>query len=545
MIPAAIPATEPARLARLRALAVLDTEPEPLFDSFTRLAARVCGAPIALISLVDHERQWFKSCVGVAVRETPRDLAFCAHAILDEALMEVPDARLDARFASNPFVTGEPGVRFYAGAPITMPGGERIGSLCVVDHQPRTLDATQRRVLVELAAAVAQALVMRDTNSLKAVERALRASQTLLDRTGRISGVGGWELDLATRVLRWTDQTCRIHDLAPGHQPTLEEAIHYYTPESRSVIDQAVQDGMAHGRGWDLELPLVTATGRAIWVRALGEVDFEDGRPVRLFGAFQDITARREAAAQSLALQREHLLRQQAERHADELKQLLDERSEMLDVLAHEVRQPLNNASAALQSASAALIGKGEAAATARLDRAQNVMGQVLAGIDNTLAAASLLAGGGPLERHDTDIDMLIGVVIADMPQPERARIHIDRATPTRTATMDVGLVRLALRNLLANALKYSSPGTPVQLRIADSDEPLALVLDVSDGGPGFDEGLVPRLFERGARGARGGNGLGLYIARRVMDLHGGRIELVRNGAEGSTLRLLIAQSAG
>jgi PAS domain-containing protein len=115
----------------------------------------------------------------------------------------------------------------------------------------------------------------------------------LLDHIGQLAGVGGWELDLATSTLRWTAQTCRIHDLPPDHQPTLDEAIGYYAPAVRTVLEAAVLRGIEQGEGWDLELPMTTATGRQIWVRAHGAVEQRDGRPSRLIGAFQDITERR------------------------------------------------------------------------------------------------------------------------------------------------------------------------------------------------------------------------------------------------------------
>jgi diguanylate cyclase len=142
VIAAGLPHDEAERLARLRALTVLDSAPEPLFDSLARLAAQIAGTPIALVTLIDEKRQWFKANLGLpGARETPRDLAFCAHAILGREVMEVADARTDPRFADHPMVTGEPGIRFYAGAPLSLPGGMRVGTLCVIDRAPR---ATRR-----------------------------------------------------------------------------------------------------------------------------------------------------------------------------------------------------------------------------------------------------------------------------------------------------------------------------------------------------------------------------------------------------------------
>jgi len=163
-VPAApLPPYEARRLARLRALAVLDTACEPLFDKLAEAAAEVCGTPIALVSLVDEQRQWFKAGVGLpGVEETPRDAAFCAHAILGAEVMQVPDALADPRFVDNPLVLGEPHIRSYAGAPIVMPGGERIGTLCVIDRRVHALDPAQARQLALLADVAAQALLQRE-----------------------------------------------------------------------------------------------------------------------------------------------------------------------------------------------------------------------------------------------------------------------------------------------------------------------------------------------------------------------------------------------
>ena len=155
------PVDEHARLEALRSYGVLDTPPEQLFDDVTKLAAQICGVPISAISLVDEERQWFKSIVGLDARETPRDAAFCAHAILEPEVMVVEDAATDRRFADNPLVLGDPGIRFYAGAPLVTPEGLALGSLCVIDSVPRELSDEQVEALRVLGRLVMTELELR------------------------------------------------------------------------------------------------------------------------------------------------------------------------------------------------------------------------------------------------------------------------------------------------------------------------------------------------------------------------------------------------
>lgn len=147
---APLPEDEADRLAALRALDVLDTPAEPALDDIVKIVSELCKVPIALISLVDAERQWFKAKVGIDAAETSRDLAFCAHAILQPDLFVVPDTHQDPRFADNPFVTGAPNVRFYAGAPLRLPDGHPIGTLCAIDSVPRTLSPDARAALEAL-----------------------------------------------------------------------------------------------------------------------------------------------------------------------------------------------------------------------------------------------------------------------------------------------------------------------------------------------------------------------------------------------------------
>ena len=152
---------EKKRLKVLWQYEVLDTVPEALFDDLTELAARICEAPIALISLVDEKRQWFKSKVGTTVNETSRDVSFCAHAIKQSELFIVPDATKDARFANNPLVTSDPKIRFYAGAPLITPDGYALGTLCIIDKVPRELRPDQKQALGILARHVVSQLELR------------------------------------------------------------------------------------------------------------------------------------------------------------------------------------------------------------------------------------------------------------------------------------------------------------------------------------------------------------------------------------------------
>ena len=417
------------RLQALRALDVLDSEDDDEFTGLVEAAALACGTPTALITLVDEDRQWFKAGTGlsaigmVGIAETPLDSSFCIHTIQQSEVFEIPDAFLDIRFRDHPLVTGEPRVRFYAGAPLRLDSGFQVGTLCVLSREPGQLSDSQRRLLKLLAVTTAKALATRhsmkalaitsasfralsecsplgmfrtdasgactfvndrwesifgmcrndalghgwsgslhpddrqsvfdewqrcatrqldfdrefrilhddgtvlhahglsrsmigddgevlghigsveDVSARKAQEVALEHSRQLLDETGALANVGGWDLDIASEHLHWTDQTFRIHGLSPAEPPSLADAINYYPPEARAVIQDDIDQAIRSGRGWNLELPLRRADGKQIWVRAIGHAEFANGKPVRLLGAIQDIT---ELVSQRRALKNAH-----------------------------------------------------------------------------------------------------------------------------------------------------------------------------------------------------------------------------------------------
>lgn len=159
MLVPGMPSNEAQRLTALRSLNILDTPSEERFDRLTRMAKRLFDVPIAIISLVDEQRQWFKSCIGLTVSETPRDISFCGHAILGEQIFIIPDATKDPRFCDNPIVSGEPNIRFYAGCPLRLGDGVHLGTLCIIDTKPRDFSDDDKLTLKDLAITVERELL--------------------------------------------------------------------------------------------------------------------------------------------------------------------------------------------------------------------------------------------------------------------------------------------------------------------------------------------------------------------------------------------------
>ena len=248
---APLPTNELERLARLRALDVLDTEPEPELDALTRAASLVCGVPISLISLTDSDRQWFKSGIGLdGIAGTPRDIAFCAHAILGDSLMEVPNALADPRFADNPLVADAPYIRFYAGVPLKLSDGLSVGTLCVIDRVPRQLGAQQRAVLECLALAAATAL-----------ERGVRTKQLVrAQRDAALAGQAQHRLaaiiessddaiiskDMQSRVMTWNRSATRMFGYTA--QEMVGQSIDHIFPADRLDEDKPLIERLSHGK---------------------------------------------------------------------------------------------------------------------------------------------------------------------------------------------------------------------------------------------------------------------------------------------------------
>jgi diguanylate cyclase (GGDEF)-like protein len=293
------------RLATLASLAILDTPPEREFDEIVTLTRELLGAETALISLVDDHRQWFKAKQGLDATQTPREYAFCAHAIAQDDIFLIPDATRDDRFATNPLVTGAPDIRFYAGMPIRAkhPAGEGrlpIGTLCVLGPEPRSLAPGEQRTLRALAR-ITEALIDARATAIGATRLAteyqvalqrLDRSHILFGQAERMANMGSWRLHLADDMLVWSDQTYAIHGIPKGEPPSLEAAMTHYPLQARATVESAVARTIATGEPFDIEVDFFTARGELRRVRTMGEVEMRDGEAIALVGVFQDTTER-------------------------------------------------------------------------------------------------------------------------------------------------------------------------------------------------------------------------------------------------------------
>ena len=297
-----LPATEAARLEGLRRYGILDTPAEEGFDNLALLASQICGTPIAAISIVDRDRQWFKARVGLVAAETPRDVAFCSHAILGRDLMVVPDALRDTRFAENPLVTEEPRIRFYAGAPLITQDGVALGTLCVIDRVPRRLSPEQERALAALAQEVVAQFELRKLNATLEealtqrlqTEEALRSSEELKTRMIESSQDCIKVLDLDGRLLSMNAggmEALEICDLAPFlHNSWID----FWNGEHRESASAAVAHARAGSVGRFVGYFETVQTHSPRWFDVvISPILDSDRRPERLLAVSRDITARK------------------------------------------------------------------------------------------------------------------------------------------------------------------------------------------------------------------------------------------------------------
>ncbi|CAO4184099.1 PAS domain-containing protein [Methylorubrum populi] len=306
---------EAGRLAALARYAILDTPPESAFDDAVALAAQLCAAPTALVSLLDGDRQWFKARLGFAPRETGLDRSICRHTVTGRDVLVIPDLAADPRTRANPLVTGAPGIRFYAGAPLVTPEGVAFGALCVLDTVPRPegLSDAQVASLRALARTVMTQLELRRGIAERKVEAAALADSELRLRLAvEAAGAGIFDYDLVTGTLTWDGRTRALFGVGPGEAVSYAETfLARLHPEDRARTDAAVQAALdPAGPGlFDCTYRTLTEDGAVCaWVAARGTLVVEARRPLRLVGTVRDVTAERAAQAAVAATEERYRL---------------------------------------------------------------------------------------------------------------------------------------------------------------------------------------------------------------------------------------------
>ncbi|MBW0147817.1 PAS domain-containing protein [Marinobacter arenosus] len=288
-----LPSHELERLAAVERTGLLDTSPEERFDRFTRMAGKMFDVPIALVTLVDRNRQWFKSCQGLNVPETPRDISFCGHAILHSDVLVIEDARNDERFADNPLVTAAPDILFYAGAPLHSPEGFRLGTLCIIDRTPRRFSEEDRNLLRELADCVEREINLQAASEFyRDLKQSEKRARAVIEGTR----VGTWEWNVQTGETvfneRWA-QICgyRLEELEPVSIQTWLNLAH---PQDLQKSERLLA---AHFAGeldeYDYRCRMQHKDGHWVWVHDRGKVfDWtSNGEPLRMYGTHADVTA--------------------------------------------------------------------------------------------------------------------------------------------------------------------------------------------------------------------------------------------------------------
>lgn len=516
---APIPSDEAQRLARLRSYGVLDTPPEETFDRIVRLAQRLLEAPIVLVSLVDAHRQWFKAKVGLDVAETPREQAFCAHAILEQEVMVVPDAAEDSRFVANPLVQTEPRIRFYVGAPLGPKEGQgAIGTLCALDRTPRVPKPSDVEGLRDLAALVTDELELRRTR--RDVERRV----AMYELSERVARAGHWFYDRDEKRLEWSQETYRIHGVDPTHhRPTIEDSRSRVHPDDRPQVDQLIEHALRNQEPCELDYRLLRPDGeeRRVHARGLLEGAFSDHY---VFGTLHDIT----------------------ERHALEEQVRQAERLASIGTLAAGVAHEINNPLTYLQTNLEVL---REGAAEDERDELFDEVADGLERIRRIVAGLKTFSRTHPDNAQNETVSLArvvdTAIRLCRNELHHRANLVVDRGLDVAHVRGDEAqLVQVAV-NLLLNAGQAIPAGhatehqIAVQIRSRDDDW---VCFQVTDTGAGMDEKTVARAFSPffTTKSDSEGTGLGLSISHRIIEAHGGHIEVESEVGEGTRVRVLL-----
>lgn len=529
-----IPDNEILRLESLHKYNVLDTMPEPAFDDIVKLAAQICDVPISLVSLIDEDRQWFKAKVGLAAEQTPRDVAFCAHAIMKSGFFVIQDALLDERFATNPLVTSDPNIRFYAGCVLGTPEGYNIGTLCIIDRKPRELNTSQYEALQALSRQVIAQLELRKySNTLKEALENLKKSEAknraflsaLPDSMYLISS-DGHVLALKAR---------KENELAVFGSEIVSKTLEQILPKelaikTKQLVEQAIENEEVQVYEYEYNV--------------LNKIRHYESRVVKsgedeALAIIRDITDRKEAENLRAEFAAETIKQKERLEEANlKLKELDRVKAEFTAMLVHDLKTPLTVVSGTLQILEmgdvfskeevADMITTANTSLVKMLDLINDML-EVFRSEDQEIKLrVEEISPTSFLKEHVEETQM------AAYSSQISVESNIDKDLPK--LVVDRKQFGRALSNLLSNAIKFTPTGGKITIEAhlekgKGVEAGLTwLLISITDTGQGIEAQELPYIFDpyRQAISKKAylGVGLGLAIVKRIIAAHGGSISV-------------------
>lgn len=510
---AEIPSNEQERLKALLALQILDTEAEATFDAITSLAATLFQVPIALVSLIDEQRQWFKSKQGLEVCQTDRKLAFCAHAILQPDIFIVEDASQDKRFADNPLVSAVPNIRFYAGCPLINEQGYALGTLCIIDVAPRQITEQDKAILRQLGAMV---MVRLNEHKQKLqTEHKLQLLALLLDSIpdalvacdseGKLEQFNKSASDWHGVDLRQCDSESWSH-----YYNLYEEDGHTLLPIERIPLYRAFQGETVLGQ----EICIKAKEKAPRWVRCRGEqLKSRSGQLLGALVLMHDIS---------------------------EQKQLEQMKTDFISTVSHELRTPITAISGALDLVIHQVLGEVPEKALAMLKVASQNSKRLQWLVNDLLDMEKLSAGKMDFNLQPCDLAQECQQAVnQNQPYADSFAVQLSLLpNEPLVLVLDSHRLQQVLSNLLSNAIKYSTSGAEVYLSYYRRGDKIRI--QVEDKGEGIPLHFQPKIFQRFAQAercdnkARSGTGLGLAISRALIESMGGTLDFSSIPGQGS-----------